>query len=148
MGKEFMTPQSFDPREEASARLIEEVKAAVLDHFAVLNSGDVDGRVRHYLPGATGFSMNGRPLVSEGLDPQQVRAKSDAGRKHSLECRDLRVKLYGDTAVITFYVSGTITPLGGKPKVINGRSTSVRIRHEGSWKIAHTHGSPLVATAR
>ncbi len=148
MGKDLGMPRPFDPREEASARLIEEVKAAVLDHFAVLNSGDVDARVRHYLPDATGFSMNGGPLVSEGLDPQHVKANRDAGQKHSLECRDLRVRIYGDTAVITFYVSGTITPPGGKPQVINGRSTSVRIRHEGSWKVAHTHGSPLVATTR
>ena len=148
MGKELVTPRPFDPGEEASARLIEEVKAAVLDHFAVLNSGDVDARVLHYLPDASGFSMHGGPLVSEGLDPQRAKANRDADRKHSLECRDLRVRIYGDTAVITFYVSGTITPPDGKPQVINGRSTSVRIRHEGSWKIAHTHGSPLVATTR
>ena len=58
------------------------------------------------------------------------------------------MRIYGDTAVITFYVSGTIAQLGGNPQVVDGRSTSVRIRHEGSWKIVHTHGSPLVATTR
>ena len=135
--------QPFDTPDEASASLIEEVKAAVLDHFAALNSGDIEARASHYIPDATGFNMMGGPLVSGGLDSQHLKANRDAGRKYELECCDLRVRLYGDVALVTFYVRGTITPPGGKPQAIDGRSTSLRVRHEGRWKIAHTHGSPL-----
>ncbi len=133
----------YEQEEAWESLLVEEVKAAVLEHFALLNSGDARARARHYLPDATGFSMLGGPLVSGGLNSRRVNSNRDAGWRHDLACSDLCVTIYGDTALITFYVHGTITPPGGRPEAINGRSTSVRIKHEGQWKIALTHGSPL-----
>ena len=139
-----MMTQPIDPTIQRTTSVIDQVKTAVLNHFAALNSGDTQAHAEHYLPDATGFSTLGGLLVSGGLDSQHLSTKRVVGRKYDLECRDLQVSLYGDVALITFYVYGSIAPSeDGKRKTISGRSTSIRARHEGQWKIAHTHGSAL-----
>ena len=132
---------------EVSAREVDDVKLAVLEHFALLNAGDVDARAKHYLPDATGFALTGGPLVAGGFKAERAKAAAEAGQKFNLECGDLEVTIFGNTAIATFYLYGTITPPNGPPRVVAARSSSVRIKEGGLWKIAHTHGSPMIPAA-
>lgn len=49
--------------------------------------------------------------------------------------RDIRIQVYGPTAIVTFH-------LGGGEKYLS-RRTLVMVKHKEEWKIAHLHASTL-----
>ncbi len=59
-----------------------------------------------------------------------------------LRCEDLKVKVFGDTALATFYIHYDIV-YDGKPFRSTSRVTFVFLRRGGSWYIIHEHWSPL-----
>jgi ketosteroid isomerase-like protein len=69
----------------------------------------------------------------------------DAGFKFNFELRHLKVKVYGDAAIVTGYVMGTSTSPDGTTQETTTRRTAVLIKQGGEWKEAHTHISPLKA---
>jgi ketosteroid isomerase-like protein len=46
-------------------------------------------------------------------------------------------------AISTASLVGTVTTSDGARKTVSGRSSWVHLREKGTWKIAHTHLSPL-----
>ncbi len=125
---------------------VDDIKAATMKHFTAFNAGDAAAHVRHHLAENTGFPPEGGLLEeSASIEAQRkdLQALFDAGMKPNLELQLLKVKVYGDTAVVTSYVVGTMTSPEGKTEQIKARRTAVLIKQDGEWKEAHNHTSPL-----
>ncbi|HEX6183255.1 MAG TPA: serine hydrolase [Pyrinomonadaceae bacterium] len=120
-----------------------EVKAAVMDIMAGYNSGDVDKIERRLAPGHNGFKSGGGFLTSF-INAAELRDLFKSGFKVKFEVNDLEAAVYGDTAVATFFVSGTVTPPNGAPRAEGPwRNSFVWNKHDGSWKLVHSHQSAL-----
>lgn len=122
---------------------VADIKVAVLRHLAALNAGDVAARAKHYLSDSNGFGLDCGPLASGGFNARTAQAALDAGQNHDLRCRDLQVHIHNDAAITTAYLVGTVTTPNGTSKAVTGRGSWVHVREYGTWKIAHTHLSPL-----
>lgn len=120
-----------------------EVKAAVLDIVAGFNSGDVGQIERRLAPRHNGFQGEGGFLTSF-IDAAELRGAFQSGFKVKFEVHDLEAAVYGDTAVATFFLSGTVTRPGGAPRAEGPwRSSFVWNRRDGTWKLVHSHQSPI-----
>lgn len=132
----------------AAAQDVEAIKAATLQHFATLNAGDAAAHIQHHLPEHTTFSGDGG-LLEEFDSPEEeessLRADFDSGLKLNLQLRHLKVKVYGNTAVVTGYVVGTATSPDGDTEQVTNRRTAVLIKQRGQWREVHLHASPLMA---
>lgn len=127
----------------AGAAAEAEVKAAVLDIMAGFDSGDVNRIERRLAPQHNVFQGEGGFLTSF-INPAELRDAFKAGFKLKFEVQELEAAVYGDTAVATFFVSGTTTPPGGAARAEGPwRSSFVLNRHEGEWKLVHSHQSPI-----
>ncbi len=131
----------------AAAQDVEAIKAATLEHFAAFNAGDAAAHARHHLPEWTGFGPDGGLLEeSSSLEDQEssLQATFDAGLKFNLQLRHLKVKVYGNTAVVKGYAVGTVTSPDGGTQQVTTRRTAVLIKQRGQWREVHSHNSPLM----
>jgi ketosteroid isomerase-like protein len=51
-----------------------------------------------------------------------------------------RVQVYGDTAILTYNGSSTIS-MGGQPISYTGKMTSVYVKQGNTWRVVHAHES-------
>ncbi len=117
----------------------DDVKAAFLDFYASLRSGDVDGYIQHFsASGATAFETEGGLLSTSTLEElrRNRQAGASAGNNPNVQLRNLEVRVYGNTAVLTGY---RVSP--GSPTV--ARYTNVWVKEGATWKRVHRHASPL-----
>ena len=125
----------------------DDLKAAVRNNYAAMNSGDAGAWVQLQLAGNTTFGPGGALL--ETFDSLEERRKNqqaafDAGLKYNLQARHIDVKVYGNlTAVTTHYGVGTITQPNGTTGQVNNRITRVWVKQGGQWKQVHQHLSPV-----
>ena len=108
---------------------------------SAFNQGDIDTILTFFDSDLTGFSST-----------QHMRLASLAELRKTFEyylskapevaytISDPCVKLYGDTAVLTFYWSVHLKD-GKAKKPIEGRGTHVYVKQDGGWKIVHEHFS-------
>lgn len=125
----------------------DDVKAAMLAHFAALNAGEAETWVQHYMPEFSAFGPYGGLLSRTHSVEEQgedIQAQFDEGLKTNLQLRHLEVKVYDNTAVVTNYLVGTRTLPGGITEQVSARRSSVWIKQEGQWKQVHRHMSPLI----
>ena len=83
-----------------------EVKAAVMDIIAGFNSGNVDQIERRLAPQHNRFQGEGGFLTSF-IDAAELRGAFQAGFKVKFEVHNLETAVYGDSAIATFFMSGT-----------------------------------------
>jgi len=57
------------------------------------------------------------------------------------ETRDLRIDVYGDVGIATYYPHVSFVQ-DGEEKTANGRQTLVFLKTDNRWKIVHEHGTP------
>jgi ketosteroid isomerase-like protein len=120
-----------------------DVKTAEIAFNAAQNAGNIEGMYKLSLPDRTVYGPAGGALVEGWTEESKKRrqAEFDAGRKVDLRIEDLKVRIYGDTAVATFYRIGTMKEVGGTPKQVHIRISGVWVRQRGEWKLAHRHES-------
>jgi len=131
----------------ATADDVDDVKAAVLRHYAALNAGDANALLQLQLAGNTSFGPGGA-LLEQSDSLEELRktrqAEFDAGLKYNLQARHIDVRVYGNlTALATFYGVGTVTQPNGTTFQVNNRITRVWIKQGGQWKVDHSHLSPV-----
>ncbi len=128
----------------ASLAQEEEIKAATLEHIEFLNAGDAAAHVQLHLPGASSFD-DGQLEEGVSLEDQiaNLQAEFDAGLKIDVGVWDLKVKVYGDAAVVTCYLVGTVTSPDGPTAEIRVARSTFMIRQGGRWLEAHSHLSTL-----
>ena len=129
----------------AMADDVDDVKAVDLSVHAALNAGNANAVVQHYLPERTIFGGGGLLRRFHSLEEQRtdIQARFDAGIKYNRQVRHLEVTVYGNTAVTTGYVGGTVTRPDGTTVQSSVQRTTVLIKQGGQWKQAHYHLSPL-----
>jgi CubicO group peptidase (beta-lactamase class C family) len=127
----------------ASRAAEDEVKAAVMDIMTGFNSGDVDQIARRLAPQNNRFPGEGGFLIAF-MDATELRTALQAGFKLKFEVQNLETAVYGDSAVATFFMSGTITPPNGAPRREGPwRGSYVWNKQEGIWKLVHAHQSAM-----
>ena len=126
---------------EAKADDVDDVKAAVLAVDDAYNRGDVDAIAQYMHSEHSRFPAAG--LLAEGFSKEGLKAAFDAGLKLDITARHLDVKIYGNTAVATGYIEGSITSQDGTIDQTTLRFTEVWIKQGGKWKRVHIHSSPL-----
>ena len=131
----------------AMADDVDDVKAAVLGHYAALNAGDANALIQLQAAGYTTFGPGGALLEqSDSLEERRKtrQAEFDAGLKYNLQARHIDVRVYGNsTAVTTHYGVGRITFPDGTTGQPNNRITRVWVKQGGQWKAVHNHLSPV-----
>ncbi len=131
----------------AMADDVDDLKAAVLRHYAALNAGDANALIQLQLAGNTSFGPGGALLETSGSLEEARKdrqAEFDAGLKYNLQARHIDVTVYGNsTAVTTHYGVGRITFPDGTTGQPNNRITRVWIKQGGQWKAVHNHLSPV-----
>ena len=120
-----------------------EVKAAVMDIIAGFNSGNVDQIQQRLARQQNRFFSEGGFLTSF-IDAEGLREAFKAGLKVKIEVNNLEAAVYGDSAITTFFVRTTTTPVNG-PQRTNAplRSSFFWNKSDDAWKLVHAHQSPL-----
>ncbi|MDA2924917.1 nuclear transport factor 2 family protein [Acidobacteria bacterium AH-259-L09] len=121
---------------------VDDVKAAALDLIAAYNTADVGAIAKYTHPDYSSFRGTG--LLVEAFNKEGLQAAFEAGLKFNRRVRHLQVKVYGNVAVATRYVVGTITLTDRT--ILSGpwRSSSVWVKQGGQWKRVHAHSSALI----
>ena len=128
----------------AVANEIEDIKASAIGHFTTQNAGDIEGWALYHTAEHTGFAAGGGELIESNSREQlmgRLKPRMGEGLKTNYEFRDLKVKVYGNAAVVTGYVVGTLTQPDGTVQQVNNRRTAVLVKEEGRWREAHAHNS-------
>jgi CubicO group peptidase (beta-lactamase class C family) len=119
-----------------------EVKAAVMDIVAGYNSGNVDQIERRLAPQQNRFQGEGGFLTA--FNAAELKQAFQGGFKLKFDVYNLEAAVYGDTAIATFFMSGTITPPNSPPRTEGPWRVSYFLnKQEGTWKLVHAHQSPL-----
>ena len=124
----------------------DDVQAAVLQHFATLNAGNMASHIdQHHMPQLDRFTRGGLRWHFGSLDEQknQIQTSVDNGSKWNLQLRDVEVNVYGSTAVLSCYVVGNILRGNGNRVSVTDRFSVTMIKQGGQWKEVHQHFSPL-----
>ena len=124
----------------------DDVKAALNGHFAARNAGDAAAYVQLHSPKRSNFGAGGQLLnryASLENEKKNLQARFDAGVKFNVQLRHPEVEVYGNVAVVTGYLVGTITSPDGTTRPTANRRTVVLIKQGGQWKAVHGHSSPL-----
>jgi len=127
---------------------VEDVKKATMEHFATQNAGDAKAHIAHHMPYHTAFGPGGGLLNVSHTRKEQVKglqATFDAGTKFNFEIAHLDAKVYGNAAVVTGYVVGTVTNPDGTTQQVRARRTAVLIKKGNEWKEVHNHISLVMA---
>ncbi len=129
----------------AMADDVDDVKAAVQSYFDAINSGNGAAVARHRIPEYSVFVGGGLLDRSSSTAEQrdEFQALTDGGRKLNLRIQHMDVRVYGNTAVVTGYLTGTNTAPDGTVTQTRERRTGVLIKQGGQWKEVHRHASPL-----
>jgi ketosteroid isomerase-like protein len=115
------------------------LEEAQVDTF---NRGDIDGLLTFFDPGLTGFSSTKHMRLAS---LNELRKTFDyyraLGQNVVYGISDPCLKLYGETAVLTFYWSVRFDDEKKRKKPVEGRGTHIYVRKDDGWKIVHEHFS-------
>ncbi len=124
----------------------EDVEAVVREHFATLNAGDqVAHMQQHHVPVYNRFTINGLRNHFDSIEEQQQQIQSvfDQGSKYNLRLTDVEVSVFGDSAVLSGYVVGSILRPNGNTIQRTDRYSAMLVKQGGQWKTVHAHASAL-----
>jgi ketosteroid isomerase-like protein len=139
-----MTLMSLLLTNGAFADAADDVTAAEMDSRAQEDAGNIDGYFKYMVPQFTIFPPTSG-LLSEAPEKAVTQARLDAGMNFNMQMRNFDVKVYGDTAVTTYYSVGTVQrPGSSTSERWSLRMTGVWVKQSGEWKLFHRHESPLV----
>ncbi len=126
---------------------VADIKSAMEKHFVTFKAGDAAGHVAHHMAGNSTFGPGGEALVvNDSLEEEtaELQASFDEGNKFDFQLVDLDVAMYGDAAVVTSLLTGTVTMPDGTTEEVKGRRTAVVVRDGDEWKEVHIHISEYV----
>ena len=124
----------------------DDVEAVVREHFTTLNAGNMDAHLeQHHVAQLNRFMRNGLRVHFSSFEEQknQIRTVYDNGSKYDLQLRDVEVNVYGNSAVVSAYMTGNIVRGNGNTVSVADRYSAMLVKQGGQWKTVHTHNSPL-----
>lgn len=122
-----------------------EIRDAILTMKSDIESSNID-RLQVIHLDSEKFTKFG-PRVFERQDLATTN-KSEAGFFGAItgtryEVRDLRIDVFGDVGIATYYPDVSFVG-DGKSVEVSGRQTLVFVKTDSGWKIAHEHGTVRV----
>jgi ketosteroid isomerase-like protein len=126
---------------------IADIKALEQGHYAARNRGDVPTWSSYHTAERDSFGPGGALLSKPASledERESLEAQLASGVKYNHQLRHIDVRVYGDTALSTSYVTGSSTSPDGTTRNVNMRRTTVLIKEGGRWKEVHNHLSPVV----
>jgi len=128
-----------DPNLTAQA----EVREAIISIVKDAEMANIDGLQAAHLH-SNKFTKFG-PRQFERQDVESTN-KSEAAffgsiSEYKQEIKELKIDVFGNTAVATYYPHVTFKQ-NGEEKKVSGRQTFVFLKTENSWKLVHEHGTP------
>ena len=123
----------------------DDVKAAFLNLFTTLRAHESQSMGQYYMPDYTDFGRGGGLLIRTATPEEKAKARQaifDAVNI-TLQPRNVEVQVYGNTAVVTAYLIGSITPPNNETIRVSDRRTGVWVKQGGTWKEVHMHQSPI-----
>lgn len=129
--------EDSDP--EAQAELAEVVRGLAADIMAA----NVEGLQSIHLDSEKFTKFGPRNFERQGV---AATNESEAAFFTSISetdyrVEDLRIDVFGPTAVVTYYPRLSFVQ-DGEPRSVSGRQTLVFLRTSDGWKIVHEHGTP------
>ncbi len=123
----------------------DDVKAAFLNLFTTLRAHDSQSMGQYYMPDYTDFGRGGGLLIRTATPEEKAKARQVLFDtvNITLQPRNVEVQVYGNTAVVTAYLIGSITPPNNETIRVNDRRTGVWVKQGGTWKEVHMHQSPI-----
>jgi ketosteroid isomerase-like protein len=123
----------------------DDVKAAFLNLFTTLRAHDSQSMGQYYMPDYTDFGRGGGLLIRTATPEEKAKARQALFDtvNITLQPRNVEVQVYGNTAVVTAYLIGSITPANNETIRVNDRRTGVWVKQGGTWKEVHMHQSPI-----
>jgi CubicO group peptidase (beta-lactamase class C family) len=120
-----------------------EVKNAVMNLFGGYNSGNVEQIERFLAPQQNNFPLEGGFLTSF-VNAAELREAIKAGFKLNFQVYNLEAAVFGNTALTTSIIRGTITrPNAPLRNHGPSRMSIVWNKQDGGWKLVHVHESLL-----
>ena len=123
----------------------DDVKTAFLNLFTTLRAHDSQSMGQYYMPDYTDFGRGGGLLIRTATPEEKAKARQAIFDtvNITLQPRNVEVQVYGNTAVVTAYLIGSITPPNNETIRVNDRRTGVWVKEGGTWKEVHMHQSPI-----
>ena len=118
------------------------VGAAVSETLAALVTNEFATFANFFHDDARGFFVDGSAMIG-GVSAMAFRAAYLAGLRTNLVMRDVNVRVYGNTAVSSTLLGGSVTLPGGATREGIWRYSDTRVLEEGTWKIVQYHISQL-----
>ncbi len=121
----------------------EDVREVMDLAFDLYNQKNVEQFLECFAPDFSNFYIDNSLLIEGRIDADALRALYEGGMTPAIDQRHMGVRVFGDTALVTGYVAGSITGTDGE--VLQGpwRFTAMLIKASGRWQIVHNHWSPL-----
>lgn len=105
--------------------------------------GDLTTLDRHYHDKIIGLEPEPpyRLLGKEKVLREYGKFLESGGRIEFLRSRDIKVEMFGDTALLTYFFQTRRMLPGGRGREFSGKETLLFVRQGGHWKLAHWHYS-------
>ena len=110
--------------------------------YAALAKQD-SATVARYLPAAGFTEFNPEALELQQLNAAMFREALESGVRPQFQLADLKVNLFGSSALITGKRVGTLTLPNSKPVSSVMQLTMVWLEEKSGWKLQHVHLSEL-----
>lgn len=117
-----------------------DVRAALEQTLEAWKEGDFATFAGFYHPDARGFFLDGGPRLA-GFQVPTLEAAWDAGFRTDLELGEVEIGFHGGTAIVSAYLTGTLTLPGGGSLPGSWRYTETRVAADGTWKVVQYHFS-------
>ena len=141
---------SADSHEEAPT-IEEELEKATRQWNQAANKGEWEKRFSYTAMGYTVFDIAGM-LRSRNQNEESISNRiknytdwNNRGGDRSINLKDVRAKVHGDTAVVTAYCSGSVKQAEKDSIRVLSKVSVVWNKSEDGWKIVHVHWSKLQA---
>jgi ketosteroid isomerase-like protein len=119
-------------------RAISDIEKTIVKYF---NQKNVNGILNFFIKDFTGFSSTRyERLTNLGQLRKTFLYYLGEGDKVTYSINALKVRIYGELALTTFYWKVNIRK-GKKTKSVDGRGSHVFLMQDDSWKIVHEHYS-------
>ena len=121
--------------DDAKAGDKEDILAFQKTLSAAWNANDVIAVRQHYAPDFDAFQPQGDLLTTWNWD--RVKAWHEKGSITIGDPQHQETKVFGNTAIITYYLRITINSPDGKTETQTRRSTAILTKRSGKWKYQH-----------
>ena len=89
------------------------------------------------------LSISAGPITGEQFSRYDTQAMTDAGWKRNYRIQHMEVRVYGNAALVTGYMTGSMTAPDGTVTQLRLQRTGMMVKQGGQWREAHRHASPL-----